>query len=125
MISFLYQGTDYNPFLFPQLLFHHFFLSTIEVFKVFAYNKIQTLIQSRSLVDRISNFEINPFVIKTAILVNKAALDDITKPALGFTIASVLEVIVEPPPIKISVIINNIFFNSKFCISPYNIHYLL
>ena len=45
--------------------------------------------------------------IKTATLVNKAALDDITKPALGFNIANVLELTVEAVPTRFLVIIKS------------------
>ena len=52
-------------------------------------------------------------VIKIASLVNKTALDGITKPALGFSIANILGFIVETPRHKNSVIINSIFFLFK------------
>ena len=52
--------------------------------------------------------------IKTATLVNKAELDVITTPELGFNIANVLELYVEPAPIKISVKIIKFFLFLKF-----------
>ena len=52
-------------------------------------------------------------VIEIAILVNSTVLLEIIIPALGFNTANVLELIVEADPIKIYVIINNIFFLFK------------
>ena len=69
-----------------------------------------TLVQSCILVYRIFDFEMYSFVIKIAIDVNKAVKIDITKPALGFNIAKLLQFIVEGNAIEISVIINDIFF---------------
>ena len=46
--------------------------------------------------------------------VNKAMLDDITTPTLGFNIAKVLELIVEADPNKNSVINNNTSFIFRF-----------
>ena len=86
------------------------FLSTIEVFKVFSYNQVITLIQSLNLVYRIFNFEVYSLVIKIAILINSAVLLEILIPALRFITANVLELIAEADPIKISVLINNTFF---------------
>ena len=62
-------------------------------------------------------------MIKTAIDVNKAVLLEITIQGESFNIARVLELTVEPVPIKISVIINNTFFYSTFNISSSNNHY--
>ena len=53
------------------------------------------------------------FVIKTAIEVNRAELDDITTVMLGLIPDKVEVVNVEADPIKISVIIKNTFFLSK------------
>ena len=53
------------------------------------------------------------FVIKTAIEVNRAELDDITTVMLGLIPDKVKVVNVEADPIKISVIIKNTFFLSK------------
>ena len=49
-------------------------------------------------------------VIRTAKLVNKAVLDDITIPTDGLITDKEGLVIVEPPAIKVSVLVNNIFF---------------
>ena len=49
-------------------------------------------------------------VIEIAIDVRRAVLLDMIIPTLGLTIDSVLEVIVEADPNKISVIINDTFF---------------
>ena len=68
------------------------------------------LIQSRNFLYLIFNLELYSFVIKLAILLNKAVLDDITMPTDGLNIDKVELVIGEPPPIKISVIINNTLF---------------
>ena len=53
-------------------------------------------------------------MIKTDLDVNKAVLLEITIQAEGFNIARVLELTVEPVPIKISVIINDTFFIQFF-----------
>ena len=55
------------------------------------------------------NFEKYSFVIKIAIVVNKAVLDDITKPTDGIIIDKVELIIVESPLFKTSVEINNTF----------------
>ena len=94
-------------------LFHQFFLSTIDCFKVFSYNIVITIIQSRNLVYRIFNFDMYSFVIKIAILVNRAVLDEITMPAPGL-----INPIVEVPTAEalrtsISEIIKSIFFLFK------------
>ena len=44
------------------------------------------------------NFERYSIVIKLAIIVNKAVLDDLLTPALGLNIANVLDFIVEADP---------------------------
>ena len=62
----------------------------MEVFKIFSYNKVITLNAFLNLVYLFLYFDMYSFVIKIAKLLNKAALDDITIPALGFNIASVL-----------------------------------
>ena len=49
-------------------------------------------------------------VIKIAKLVNKAVLLEIILPAPGLINPNVEVLIADPDPIKISVIINNIFF---------------
>ena len=49
-------------------------------------------------------------MIKIALLVNKAVVDDIIIPTDGLIKDKVELVLVEPPPVKISVIINNTFF---------------
>ena len=56
--------------------------------------------------------------MEIAIEVNRAVELDITIPALGYNIDKVLELIVEADPIKISVIIYNIFFNQFFIFFP-------
>ena len=53
-------------------------------------------------------------VIKIAILVNKAVLDEIIIPAPGLTNPIVEEPTAIPVPTSISVIINNTFFLFKF-----------
>ena len=98
----------------PQILFDQFFLSTIEVLKVFSYSNVITLIQSRSFVYRIFNFEIYSFVIKIAILVNRAVLDEIILPAPGLLKPNVDEPTAEALPSINSVIINKNFFLFKF-----------
>ena len=50
------------------------------------------------------------FVIKIAILVNKAVLDDTTIPTLGLKFDNVEVVIADPDPNNISVIINKTLF---------------
>ena len=73
-----------------------------------------TLIQSRNLVYRIFNLLIYSLVIKIAILVSKAVLEDIIIPAPG-SIKLIAELpIAEPLSTRISVIINNTFFLFKF-----------
>ena len=95
----------------------------IDCFKKFSYSKVNTLIRSRNLVNVIFSFDLYSFVIKIAIDVNRAVLDDLIKPALGFNIATVLELIVEADTIQISVIINNIFF--LFELLSFFLYYLL
>ena len=73
--------------------------------------------QSRNLVHLIPRLLISSFVIRTAIGINKAALDDITTPALGFNIAELLELFVEE-----DVIINITFFYSNSYIFPVKIN---
>ena len=73
-----------------------------------------TLIQSLSFVNLILNFEKYSFVIKTAMLVNRAVLDEMIIPTPGFIKAIVELPIADPEPIKISVIIDNTFFLFKF-----------
>ena len=63
------------------------------------------------------------FVIKIAILVSKAALDDLTIPALGFNIANVLELIADPDLKKILLYLIILCFYSNFHITFHNIHY--
>ena len=112
--QFIYQGNDYIYFIqFLRFFIHIFFLYIIDCFSVFSYSKVNTLIQSLSLVNLIFNFEINSFVINIATDVNIAVELDIIIPALGFNIANVLELIVEADPNKISVIINKTFFLFK------------
>ena len=53
------------------------------------------------------------FVIKIAIDVNKAVLDEIILPAPGLIKPIADELTVEAPPTRISVIINNTFFLFK------------
>ena len=53
-------------------------------------------------------------VIKIAILVNKAVLDEITIPAPGLIRAIDELPTADPAPTRISVIINNTFFLFKF-----------
>ena len=60
------------------------------------------------------------FVIKIAILVNKAVLDQIILPAPGLINPIVELPFADPDPIKFSVIINNIFFSFKFSYLLYN-----
>ena len=59
------------------------FLSTIDCFKVFYYNRVIKLIQSLNLEYLVFIFEMYSFVIGTAILVNKAVLLEIIIPAPG------------------------------------------
>ena len=82
-----------------------------------------TLIQSRNLVCLVFDFEMYSFVIKIAILVNKAVLLEIIIPAAGLINPNVEELIADPDPIRISLIINNVFFYLNFYTSFYNIHY--
>ena len=83
-----------------------------------------TLIQSRNLKYRISNFDMYSFVIKIAILVNRAVLDEIILPG-----PALINPIIELPtaealPRKISVIVNdNFFFFLNFYISFCKSHY--
>ena len=69
-----------------------------------------TLIQSLSFVYLLFNFEIYSFVIKIAILVNRAVLLGIKIPAPGLIKPIVDEPTAETDPTSISVIINSIFF---------------
>ena len=85
-----------------------------------------TLIQSLNLVYLIFNLLIYSFVIKIAIEVNKAEQLAMGIPIDGLISEKVLEVIADPDPIKISLIINNTFFlNKNSYISFYNNHYQL
>ena len=95
-------------------LSRQFFLSTIEVFKNFSYNKVITLIQSLRLLYLIFNFDMNSLVINIAINVIGAVLLGRRKPALAFNIANVLQLFVAADPVKISVVINNTSFLFKF-----------
>ena len=71
------------------------------------------MIQSRSFVYRIFNFEVYSLVIKIAILVNKAVLLDILLPAPGL-IKPIVEVpTAEALPTRMSMIIKNTFFLFK------------
>ena len=108
-----YQKPDYRSFFKSKDSLSSIFSSTIDFFNVFSYKKVITLIQSRSFVYIIFHIEIYSFVITIAILVNKAALDDITIPALGFNIANVVDLTVEADPARISVIPKNTFFLFK------------
>ena len=89
------------------------FLSTIDFFNVFSYNKVIKIVHSHDLVYLVLNFEVYSFVIKIAILVSRALLDDVTIPILGLIIDSVEDVIAEPDRNNISVIIYNTFFLFK------------
>ena len=71
------------------------------------------MIQFLNLVYRYFNLEIYSFLNKTAILVNKAVLDDITMPADGLINDRVELVFVEPAPPKISVKFKYVFFVFK------------
>ena len=86
------------------------FFSTMIVFKVFSYSKIITLIQSPNLVLRIFKFDLYSFVISLPIDVNRAVQLVITIPMLRFINGIVEEPLVDPDPMKVSVIINNTFF---------------
>ena len=86
------------------------FFSIIDCFNVFSNNKVITLIQYLNFLYRIFSFELYSLVIKIALLVNKAVLDDIIIPTDGLIEDKVELVFVEPPPIKISVIFNITFF---------------
>ena len=81
------------------------------------------LIQSLNFVYLIFNLLIYSLVIKIAILVKRAMLDEIIIPAPGLIKPIVDELIVEADPINISEIIKNTFFYLNFYISSYNIHY--
>ena len=96
-----------------------FFLSTIDVFNVFSYRRVITLIQARKLLQRIFKFDMYSFVIKTATDANRAVLDDMIIPALGLRIDKVLELIVEADPNKTSVIITIPSFHLMIYISSY------
>ena len=85
----------------------------MEDFKNFSYNKVISLIQSLSFVYRIFNFDMYSFVIKTAILINRAVLDEIKIPTPGLNNPIVELPNADPDPIKNSVIINNTFFLFK------------
>ena len=93
--------------------FFTIFLSIKEVFKVFLYSSVITLIQSLSFLNPIISFEIYSIVIKIAILVNKAVLLDIIIPASGLMKPIVGEPTAKSDPTKISVITSNIFFLFK------------
>ena len=54
------------------------------------------------------------FVIKIAVDANRAMELDNVKPAIGFKIGNVLEIILEADPIRISLINNNTFFYLNF-----------
>ena len=69
-----------------------------------------TLIQSPNLVYRNFNFDMYSFVIKIAILVNRAVLDEIVIPAPGLINPIVDEPTAEALPTSNSVIINVTFF---------------
>ena len=85
-----------------------------------------TLIPSLSFVYSFFNLLTYSLVIKVAILVSRALLDDIIIPTPGLINPIAEELIVEADPVSISVIINNIFcFFSDFYIFSYNIHYQL
>ena len=97
-------------FEFLCFIFSSIVLSTIDCFNVFPYNKVITLIQYRSLVYLVCNFEKYPFVIKLAIDINRAVLEDILLPTLKFEFAKLPEFIVEADPI-----INSVIINKSFC----------
>ena len=69
-----------------------------------------TLIQSRSFVYPIFKFNMYSFMIKVAILVNKAVLLEIIIPTPELIKPHVEQPIADPYPIKFSVIVNNLFF---------------
>ena len=73
-----------------------------------------TLIQSLNLDYLVFNLLIYSFVIKIAIEVNKAEQVVMGIPIDGLISEKVLDVIANPLPIKISVIINKTFFLFKF-----------
>ena len=102
-----------NHFQFQCFFFVNFFYSISECFKVFSYIKIITLIQSLNLVYPFFNFDMYSFEIKIAIDGNKAEELVNTIPMLGFINDFVEEVIAEPAPNKISVIINKTLFLFK------------
>ena len=58
----------------------------------------------------IFNFDLYSFVIKIAVEVSRAVLDEIMIPTLGLTIDKVVVVTVEIPPNKTSETINFTFF---------------
>ena len=89
------------------------FLSIIDSFNVFSYNKVITLIQSRNFVYLIFKFDIHSLVIKIAILVNKAVELVKTIPMLGFNNDIVEVPIADPDPTNISVAFNITFFLFK------------
>ena len=72
-----------------------------------------TLFQSPNLVYRIFILLIYSLVIKIAILVNKAVLDNIIIPAPGLINPIVEKLTVEADPTSVSVIINITFFFFK------------
>ena len=62
-------------------------------------------------------------MIKIAIDVNKAVLDDITTSTFKLNIAKVLELFVEEYNNKICVIIKTNFFSFNFLDFSHNVHY--
>ena len=61
-----HQYNDYVFVLTDVLLFHQFFLSIIDSFNVFSYNKVIAFIQPLNLVNCIFNFEMYSFVMRIA-----------------------------------------------------------
>ena len=72
-----------------------------------------TLIQSSNIDYRIFNFDMYSFVIRIAILVNRAVLDEIILTAPGLIQPIVDEPTAEALPTSISVMISKIFFLFK------------
>ena len=85
----------------------------MEVFKVFSYKNVKTLIQSRNLVYLVFNFDMYSFVIKIAKLNSKAVLLEIIIPAPGLIKPIVELPTAEADTTSISTITKSVFFLIK------------
>ena len=86
---------------FSKASFSSIFLSIIDVFKVFSYNRVIPFIQSGVLLYRIFNFEMYSLVIRISIDVNRAVQEVNTIPKLGLKSDIVEVAIVDPDLIKL------------------------